>query len=466
MDLLSCSAANRFGLGARPGELAAIKDDPRGWLAAQLAGNAPLLEGDDLPASRQVLVEAANLRRAKHAEDQPAPEPGVSQPAVPGALKLAKYFRSVYLAESRTRLRAAVQTDRPFVERLVHFWANHFAVSADKPAVTGIAGAFEREAIRPHVLGRFGTMLRAVEQHPAMLLYLDNQRSIGPDSRAVRFIARRQRGAVGPGGRHPGINENLAREMLELHTLGVDGGYTQVDVTAFAGILIGWSVGRDGLFEFRDAWHEPRASTLLGKRFAQAGLAQGEAVLEDLARHPATARHIARKLAVHFVVDDPPSALVDRLARTFLDGGGDLLAVYRALLESDLAWRPAAGKFKTPADYIVSAHRALSLPVEDGPRSLAAFTLLGQRPWMPGSPAGWPDRTADWAGSAAVFKRVQWANAVAARLRSRRRADALAPEVLGARLSAHSRRAISGADSAAQALTLLLACPEFMWRPA
>lgn len=463
---MAAGAANRFGLGARPGDLAAIGADPPGWLRAQVGGGAPLVADSGLQSSRQVLAEAAELRREKRAEKDASPNAGpAADPAARPAVKLARQFRSIYLDEARARLRAAVSSDRPFVERLVHFWSNHFAVSADKPVVTGVAGAFEREAIRPNVLGNFATLLQAVEQHPAMLMYLDNQASIGPDSRAATFMARRrQPGASGP--RRAGINENLAREMLELHTLGVDGGYTQADVTTFAKVLTGWSVDKSGGFVFREASHEPGAQTLLGRRYAEAGLAQGEAVLVDLARHPATARHIARKLAAHFVADDPPPALVDRLARVFRDSGGDLPAVYRALVDNDLAWQQSDGKFKTPSDYIVSACRALSLPVDEGPRSIAAFVLLGQRPWMPGSPAGWPDRTADWSGSAAVFKRVEWAGAVAARLGSRRQAATLAPDVLGDRLSAHTRGAIAGADSATQALTLLLASPEFMWRPA
>ena len=191
--------------------------------------------------------------------------------------------------------------------RLVMFWSNHFCVSANKGPVRGMAGAYEREAIRPHVLGRFVDMLLAVERHPAMLVYLDNHVSIGPNSRAGL-------------NRGLGLNENLAREILELHTLGVGGGYTQEDVTNLARILTGWTVanlanpvGEPGRFFFAPARHEPGAWTVLGKRYGEAGMAAGEAVLRDLARHPATARHIARKLARHFVSAEPPAALVARL---------------------------------------------------------------------------------------------------------------------------------------------------------
>lgn len=387
--------------------------------------------------------------------------------------KLGQLYRPIYLAEAQARLRSAVESERPWIERLVHFWSNHFAVSADKLAVTGIAGAYEREAIRPHVLGSFTSMLLAVEQHPAMLLYLDNQRSIGPNSRAAALRLRRHSTA----GRQPtraDINENLAREALELHTLGVGSGYTQTDVTTFAKVLTGWSVsggpGDDlanaGRFEFRASWHEPGEKTVFGVRYRQDGLEQGLAVLHTLARHPATATHIATKLARHFVADEPPPGLVARLAHAFLDSDGDLPTVYRALLESEQTWSTEVGKFKTPTDYIVSAYRALQVTDGDERRSFATFELLGQRPWSPGSPAGWPDRTEDWDGAAALYKRVEWAAALAARLGSRRVAADLAPAVLGRRLSERTRLAIGRADSATQALTLLLASPDFMRRPA
>jgi uncharacterized protein (DUF1800 family) len=477
-------AANRFGLGARPRELAAIGRDARGWLEQQLRGPAPLVEEAGLRPSFRILAQVLELRRDRkddQAASQPsstAPKPGQgdARPEVPVAAKLRELYRPIYLAESNSRLRQAVSTERSFIERLVQFWTNHFAVSADKPSVTGIAGAFEREAIRPHVLGRFSELLFAVEKHPAMLLYLDNHLSAGPNSEITRRGAnnrRRLRRDNAQRGQPRGLNENLAREILELHTLGVGGGYTQADVTTFAKVITGWSVSgnpgplgvRDpGKFEFRDTWHEPGAKTLLGKRYAEGGVGQGETVLRDLARHPSTAKFIATKLARHFVADEPPAALVDSLADAFRDSGGDLPAVYRTLLAHEAAWRAEPAKFKTPNDYIVSTYRALDLPVEDQPRTFASFDLLGQRPWTPGSPAGWPDRAADWDGAAAIFKRIEWADAVASRVGSKRSAAELAPQVLGASLTERTRTAIARAESGAQALTLLLSSPEFMRR--
>jgi uncharacterized protein (DUF1800 family) len=469
------AAVNRFGLGARPGELESAASDPHGWLEAQLEGGPLLVEAEGLLPSHEVLTQLVGLREERRkARGQSQDKEGL---AALGARR-RELQRDVLVAEAVARVSAAVATPRSFVERLTQFWANHFAVSADKPAVTGVAGAFEREAIRPHVLGRFEELLVAVERHPAMLLYLDNHLSAGRDSAMAQRRARaeRRRSAESedvPATRKRGLNENLAREILELHTLGVGGGYTQEDVTAFAEVLTGWSVsgqGRDavdgesGHFEFRPAWHQPGAKTVLGQRYPQDGVWQGQAVLRDVARHPATARHLATKLARHFVSDEPPAALVSSLAEAYLATDGHLPSVYRALVAHPEAWSPGAGKYKTPNDYILSAYRGLEVPAGPPGRALGAFELLGQRPWTPGSPAGWPDRAPDWDGPAALYKRVEWADALARRLGGRASAVELAPRLLGARLTEKTRTAIARADSGAQALTLLLACPEFLRR--
>ncbi|MEJ1966271.1 MAG: DUF1800 domain-containing protein [Gammaproteobacteria bacterium] len=478
-------AANRFGLGARPGELDRIGGDARDWLIAQLKGPLPALADSGLRSSESVLVETLELRREKR--DAPGgkraagrPDAGAAAAAVDSSadanvraaaiqnlLKLPQLYRPIYIDEATARLRHAATTDRPFVERITQFWTNHFAVSIDKIAVLGLAGAFEREAIRPHVLGNFTDLLLAVEQHPAMLLYLDNYLSVGPDSRAAQIAKRRQRD------RKIGINENLAREILELHTLGVSGGYTQQDVTTFAEVITGWSIGgnfgrlKDGVpgrFTFRELLHEPGAKTVLGKRYAQSDESQGEAVLRDVAAKPATAHFIATKLARHFIADDPPPAAVERLSKAFSNSRGDLPSVYRALVEMKDSWAEPLAKYKTPTDYIVSSYRALDLPVDASRRGLASFELLGQRTYSPGSPAGWPDRSADWDGASALMKRIEWADAVGQRVGTRHNAADLAPQLLGATLGDDTRKAISRAASGAQALTLLLTAPEFLRR--
>jgi uncharacterized protein (DUF1800 family) len=457
-------AANRFGLGARPGELQRLQD-PAQWLLAQLEAVPPALSDPALKPAAETLARAIQLRKEviearKENKDT-------------AALKLPAVYRPVYIDEAYARFAHSVATDRPFLERLTQFWTNHFAVSIDKVVVLGLAGAMEREAIRPHVTGHFTDLLLAVEKHPAMLLYLDNQASIGPNSKAAQLAARRSRRKVD-------INENLAREILELHTLGVNGGYTQEDVTTFARAISGWSVGgqnqsrqltrlgfdngKPGEFFFREPFHEPGAKRLLGKSYREDGLRQGEAMLRDLALRPETARYVCGKLARHFVADDPPQAVVDRLSRAWVESRAHLPTVYRALVASPEAWDTRYSKFKTPADYLYSAYRGLGIPLREKRRALAGFEALGQRALSPGSPAGWPDTSADWDGSSALLKRITWADVVAQRLGDKRNARELAPQLLGGSLSEETARAIGRAESGAQALTLLLASPEFMRR--
>jgi uncharacterized protein (DUF1800 family) len=461
-------AANRFGLGARPGELTSIGSDPRGWLAAQLKGGAPQVSADGLRTSSDIISETLELRREQREmrRDAKSTNDADKEAAAKALLKLPKIYRPIYITEVNTRLSHAVASDRPFVERLTQFWTNHFAVSIDKVAVLGVAGTLEREAIRPHVLGNFTDLLLAVEQHPAMLLYLDNHVSVGPNSRAAKILSRRRTD------RQVGINENLAREIFELHTLGVNGGYTQKDVTTFAEVITGWSIGGEGRlkkgepgkFVFRPEVHEPGAKTVLGKTYRQDDVSQGEAVLRDVAAKPAAAKLIATKLARHFIADDPPPAAVDRIEKAFVKSRGDLPTVYRALIDAPESWAEPLAKYKTPSDYIVSTFRGLSLPVQGRQSGLNGFELLGQRTYSPGSPAGWPDRSADWDGASALMKRIEWADAVGQRVGAKSNAADLAPNLLGETLTADTRTAIARAASGAQAVTLLLTAPEFLRR--
>ncbi len=479
LDHAAAIAANRFGLGARPGDLDLMGSDARGWLEAQLHGPAPLLQAAGLRASADILKDAAALRQQIQALRRHAPlgadtaaatattPASTASEALAAIMRLPALYRPVYLAEVQARLRNAVASERPWVERLVYFWSNHFAVSVDKLAVLGIAGSLEREAIRPHVLGNFRELLLAVEQHPAMLLYLDNQRSVGPTSVLAQRAARRERTL--------GLNENLAREILELHTLGVDAGYTQADVTSFAKVLTGWSLGGGegagpmqagvtGEFLFRPLLHEPGAQTVFHRRYDQAEQAQGRAVLNDLALASPTARHIATKLARHFIADDPPPEAVARIAKAFERSGGDLPQVYRALIACEQAWQTPLAKYKTPQDYVISIYRGLQLPVADGPRSIGAFNLLGQRPFGPGSPAGWPDRSDDWDGASALMKRIEFADSVAQRLGGTRAIAELGAQLLGSNYSDETRVSLQRSASDAQAMTLLLTAPEFLRR--
>jgi uncharacterized protein (DUF1800 family) len=329
----------------------------------------------------------------------------------------------------------------------------------------------EREAIRPHVAGKFSDLLLAVERHPGMLLYLDNQASIGDDSRAAINAARRSAGK--PKADKRGLNENLAREIMELHTLGVNAGYSQQDVTEFARAITGWSVVRDndrggsGTFIFRANAHEPGSRRVFGKTYRQEGEAQGIAVLHTLAVHPATAQHVSLQLARHFVADTPPPKLVERMAKAWLSSDGDLATVYRAMLEDDTAWQPAARKFKNPDDFFVSSLRACGLNGQDDVALVVRLQAqLGQPLFQPRSPAGFGDVAADWGGPDALFKRVQAAQALANRLPEMQGNTPLnlGEVALGASLDTQTATALRRAESVQQGVALLLASPAFQWR--
>jgi uncharacterized protein (DUF1800 family) len=460
-------AVNRFGLGARPGE--PLPADPRGWLIEQADPRAsayqampPALNGE--PSSAALAAQFADRQRAlRDASD--ADKPAVRK-------QYGEQIRDIYRNAVDARVTSALTTNAPFIERLVHFWANHFAVSIEKPPVAILAGSFENEAIRPHVLGRFEDMLVAAERHPAMQIFLDQARSVGPDSPAAARAAMRN-----PDNKR-GLNENLAREIMELHTLGVRSGYTQADVTEFARALTGWSLGAmtanaagnpndptpPGAFVFRPRLHEPGVRTVMGKQYAQTDEAQPLAVLHDLANSPATAHHVAEKLARHFVADTPPPALVDRLARVFSDTGGDLPSVYRALADAPEAWPSAPAKFKTPWDWTVSSLRGLGRIDLQGVRAAPLLTQLGQQVWRPGSPAGYDDIAASWAAPDALVRRVELAQRFAARAGDRLDARTLGPQLLPGALSDATASAVSRAESAPTALALLLVSPDFLRR--
>ncbi len=478
----AASAANRFGLGARPGDLTQI-DDPAGWLLAQTRRPPSGQEAfDGLPDSLDYLEREADvirqrreLKREGLATRTAAGAGG--KPVNPLARIYVKAFGDDLRHEALARWQLAATTDTPFSERLVRFWSNHFAVSVDKGPARLYAAPMEREAIRPHVNGRFVDLLLSVEMHPAMLRYLDQAQSVGPDSplaaRADQRLARRVDGAPA---RKLGLNENLAREIMELHTLGVNGGYTQADVIEFARALTGWSVpyptqiehGIDAgnAFLFRAPAHEPGVRIVLGRRFRQEGINQARAILADLAMHPATARHLARQLAQHFVADRPPSTLIERMTRAYLDSDGRLPALYAALIRSPESWAADARKFRTPQDFVVAGLRAGGIAVGAKPTPWEGFLQrLGQPTFMPRSPAGFTDVAGDWIAPDGLWKRVQVAEAMAERVP---RADldplGLARAILGPGLNRETERALAHAEAPQQAVAILFASPEFQWR--
>lgn len=464
--MTSTIAYNRFGLGMRADD--PLLRDPKAWLLAQVNTTAalpPVLRGQQ-PTTEALLGTTRALIMERRTRKQ-AMAPAEAQPAgpQPAGNGLGRY----YVGQVSQRLTAAVQTDTPFAERLVHFWANHFAVSADKGRVRAIAGTYENEAIRPHVNGRFADLLLSVVRHPAMIMYLDNGQSIGPNS----LIGQRRSGR---GPRKAGLNENLARELLELHTLGVRSVYSQADVTEMARALTGWAVADeardkrlDGTagahgFMFYGVTHEPGARTLLGKRYAEGGQSQAVAMIRDLAAHPATAKFVATKLARHFIADEPPAPAVAVLEKAFLDSEGDLPVVYRALVALPDAWVTTARKFKSPWEFAVSAMRLLDIAKFDPNRAFGMLRAMGQPPMAPPSPAGWPDSASRWISSDSIGKRLSFAAALSARVPASFDARAMADRLFGTGLTQTTQTELARAESGVQALTLLLTSPEFMRR--
>jgi uncharacterized protein (DUF1800 family) len=509
-------ALNRFGLGAQPNQ--PMPDDPKAWLLGQFDRYQPMPPAwSNQPNSAALVAAFAEKRREirqttknARADSPAASDPqqtarvtGMQQPrsgmpdgaaaqsadassAAQANQQARKALRADILATYRdavnARVNSALDTPAPLVERLVHFWANHFAVSTEKQEVAVLAGAFEAEAIRPHVLGRFEDMLVAAERHPAMQIYLDQNNSVGPDSVATLRAAQRNPG------RARGLNENLAREIMELHTLGARSGYTQQDVTEFARALTGWGVAGlqagvqprsgsggnaaadptpPGAFTFRTALHEPGARTIIGRRYDEVDDTQALAILHDFAHAPATAHHIADKLARHFVSDNPPPALVDRLAVTFMKTSGDLPSVYHALIESHEAWSASDVKFKSPWEWTISALRGLGYRDLGDLGNLQVaplLTQLGQPVWRPGSPAGYDDIAASWASPDALLRRVELAQRFAAKVGDRLDARGLGDQLLAGSLSQPTATAVARADSGTMALALLLVSPDFQRR--
>ena len=464
-SLNAAIAAHRFGLGEA--DLGVVGSDARGWLAAQtLRADPP--RGDGLLDTRGALALIAAEREKRQLARNPPP--GMTAEQI-----LAGHYRDATIADVRSRLATAALTTQPFAERLQWFWANHFTVSLAKGSTRGLAGAFERDAIRPHLFGRFETLLVASTTHPAMLRYLDNVQSAGPHSRVVALESRRAaRREETP--RVSGLNENLAREVLELHTLGAEaaraGVYTQADVTSFAAVLTGWRVGQETAWGSADPfdanWHEPGSKTVLGHSYGEGPDALKQ-VLRDLARHPATARFVATKLARHFVADEPPPKLVERLSAVYLQRDGDLPAVYRTLIESDEAWSAQPAKLKTPEEFVVSTARLLGAGERMFARAevanpAAPINALGQRILAAPSPAGWSDRADDWLGPDAVWKRVEWATRVAERAGRVVDARRLAEQSLGPLVGSETAKQLDRAADGAQALALLLLAPEFQRR--
>jgi uncharacterized protein (DUF1800 family) len=447
---MNAQAFIRFGLGAGPNDRPDA--DPRGALKAQLVGPDPGQTAgafDGLPTGldgMDVLKADAVARKA------------FLQAGKPAGQKPPNQTRALYMADLDAQIGWACDTTAGFRERLVWFYANHFSVSVLQGQSAALIGPYIREAIRPHVTGHFTDMVLAAERHPAMLRYLDNEQSIGPNSVAGLRLAK-------------GLNENLGRECMELHTVGLAAGYTQTDVTSMAKILTGWSVaasdgGGDATgFKYRPAAHEPGPQTVLGATF-DGGEQAGIDALTYLSRYPTAYKMLATKLVTHFVADNPPPADVARIYGVLTETGGDLAATAVALVDLENAWRPGQ-KLKTPQEFVVSTLRAAPSATGKPVDYAGIANQLGQPFWGAPLPNGWPDQAASWGGSDAILSRVDWAYTYAGRFdqgAAGPQPAQIASTALGGLLRPATATAISHAGSRREALTLLFAAPEFQRR--
>ncbi|WP_026147637.1 DUF1800 domain-containing protein [Limimaricola hongkongensis] len=450
-------AAIRFGTGLSP-RLPA--PDSTAAMLAELLAPDEMARRHPIPAFAAARPGLAEWRAAQRAFRQGRGKPG--EAAARGAYDAlrrdaAALGRRGFMASLARGIEAPQGGLR---ERLSWFWADHFTVRSRQPATRHLVTPYVEEAIRPHVSGRFETMLIAVTTHPMMLGYLDQSGSVGPGSKAAQ-----------PG---DGLNENLARELLELHTVGVGGPYAQADVRELAELLTGLGAGPRGMRYRRDR-AEPGAETVLGTRFdAAPRLGTIHDALRMLARHPATAAHLARKIAVHFVADDPDPALVAALEAAWRDSDGDLGVVTGALLAHPAAWSSAPGKVKPPFDFVVSGLRALGLPSAalraDRPRWMnrvlrAPLERMGQGWEQPPGPDGWPETAAAWITPPGMAGRIDWAMTAPEALMDRLPDPRdFARAALGETLPEPVAFAARAAESRAEAIGVVLSAPAFQRR--
>ena len=496
-------ALNRLSFGPRPGDVDAVmKDGLDGWINQQLhpeqipdrAMEARLQSMTTLQMSSNEIIEKfyRPIVEARQQAKREAGETGKDGVKVDPA-EIRRAMRSNLPPDARPqrvmeelqsqRILRAVESDRQLNEVMVDFWMNHFNVFAGKGIDRFLLTSYERDTIRPRVWGRFEDLLMATAKSPAMLFYLDNARSVAaPENRPkmpqhAQLGARRRgfwsrqrpvpnattgeammaRKPKNPNANRGGLNENYAREIMELHTLGVDAGYTQKDVTELARVLTGWTIdgGRKGIegsgFVYRPPLHDVAAKTVLGVRFSPGGgMEEGEKMIRLLAHHPATAHHIAYKLCQRLVADEPPSALVDRVAKKFLDTDGDLRQTVKAVIDSPEFWDSPSvrSKVKSPFEYTVSALRAIRANV-DNPLPIArALQQIGEPLYGAQPPTGYSDKADVWINTGALLNRLNFALALASNKMPGVRADVVS--LIPSEAASDPSRSV---DALAQALT-------------
>jgi len=435
------TAATRFGYGLRPGELARIATDgATHWLIEQAKPQRLPKELQGLMTSEQALAELITAKKSGKEAFR----------------KFKKKIASQARNEAEIHALVTLNSPDPFRERLVRFWTNHFTISIRSPRMAGLVAAFEREAIRPYIDGQFSQMLLAVAKHPAMLIYLDNAKSMGKHSPAGRRKGK-------------GYNENYARELLELHTVGPGIHYTQKDIIELANILTGWTLARPkskgaGSFTFNPKWHEPGSKTVMKKTFPEAGILEGEAVLNHLSTHPATAHHLATKMARHFISDSPSNKLIKDMVWEFNKSDGHVMSLATGMVDSKASWHQVPQKIKTPEDLVFSTMRGLNMRPKNGRIIIRALELLGQRPFAAPSPAGWPDMASSWINPDSLLERLEWSASLAKRNRVDMAPTDHALDILGAQLSQRTYNHMAIAENPHEAISLMLTSPEFQRR--
>lgn len=442
---LATIAVNRFGLGARGSELSDAQFEPREWLLQQLV--SPVFDkalGDTKSAFNLISdIRAYKQRRQQTNSRGPKVDEAIIRP-----------YKQRLMIDS---LELSVETKIPFAFRLLDFFSNHFSVSASSQSLSILAPTLERDAIAPNLFGKFEDLLIAVEQHPATLIYLNNEKSVGPNSPMGKKVR--------------GLNENLAREIFELHTLGADGDFSLDDIRQLAMAISGWSVSdvhetEFSGFKFREKYHEPGSKHILGKSYRDDGVSQGEAILVDLARHKKTAEFISYKLAQHLIADNPPGELVTAMRNTWIRTEGDLKAVITTMIRHPRSWQSEAQKYKTPREFVISACRAVNDldTVDEGMLDIALRGLgfMGQKPFAAGSPAGYSQLNRAWMGSDALMKRIDWVNLLSKKTPAT--VSDVAERTFASQLSSRTAKSLAGAESRTQGLAMLLLSPEFLSR--
>ena len=489
-DKVILHVLNRMGFGPRPGDVERVREQglaayierqlrpdriDDGSMESRLASFETLrLSSRDLAS--EYFVPALAARRDANA--RPAPDSMMEPPArTPEQIEAARRSRRVLVELSEQKIMRAAFSERQLEEVMVDFWFNHFNVFAGKGATMNHVTAYERDAIRPHALGKFRDLLGATAKSPAMLFYLDNWQSAGPARVNSAALSRRsaQRGAgrllpMMPAQQRQrrGLNENYGRELMELHTIGVDGGYTQQDVVNVARAFTGWTIDQPRLggdFRFDERMHDDGEKIVLGHTLkAGGGRSDGERVLDILASHPSTATFIATKLARRFVSDTPPPALVARAASRFRETGGDIREVLRTILTSPEFFAPAAyrAKVKSPFEFVVSAVRATGTDVIEAEPLVQTIRQLGMPLYMCQPPTGYADRADAWVNTGALLNRMNFAmQLVGGRMRGIRAGGASPAGALGGDISSATASTIAKATDPRQTAALTLGSPEF-----